>query len=131
MSSPGAPDPVRPAAPPVAAPATPPAGGAAAAGPAARAFVPGAASWKRKAAGFALLVLGVLGVVLPILQGTLFLALGLFVLRDQYPWAHRWMEKLRARFPGLMDRVEGAEARLVAWTRARGAWLTRVFRPPG
>ena len=80
-------------------------------------------SIKRKAAGFSLLFLGVLGTVLPILQGLLFLALGLFVLRDQYAWAHRGMEKLRHRWPRQMEGVEAMEARLIAWFGRQGERL--------
>ena len=72
-------------------------------------------SLKRKALGFSLLFLGVLGTVLPILQGFLFLALGLFVLRDQYAWAHSGMEKLRSRWPNQVAGVESLEGRVIGW----------------
>ena len=84
-------------------------------------------SWQRKLAGIALLVLGVAGLVLPILQGVLFLALGLFVLRDQYPWARRGMARLEARWPNQVARVEALEARLVDWTRKQGERLRRLL----
>jgi hypothetical protein len=84
-------------------------------------------SLPRKVTGFSLLVLGVLGTVLPILQGGLFIALGLFVLRDQYGWAHRAMEWARARWPGAMGKVEGMEARLVAWAARQGRRLRRLL----
>ena len=84
-------------------------------------------SLKRKVAGFSLLVLGVLGLVLPILQGVLFLALGLFVLRDQYGWARRGMEKLQARWPRQLDQVEALEARLIGWGRRQGDRLRRLL----
>ena len=80
-------------------------------------------SLKRKVAGFALLFLGAIGTVLPILQGFLFIALGLFVLRDQYAWAHRGMEWLRARWPRQVVGVEAMEARMIAWFRRQGARL--------
>jgi hypothetical protein len=83
-------------------------------------------SLKRKVAGFSLLFLGAIGTVLPILQGFLFIALGLFVLRDQYAWAHRGMDKLRRRWPRQVQGVEAMEARMVAWFRRAGERL----RPP-
>ncbi len=67
----------------------------------------------RKVAGISLLFLGVLGVILPILQGGIFLALGLFVLRHQYMWAHRGMGWIERRWPKLVARAEGLETRLV------------------
>lgn len=84
-------------------------------------------SWQRKLAGLALLVLGVLGLVLPILQGALFLALGLFVLRDQYPWARRGMAKLEARWPNQIARVEALEGRLIAWGQRQTERVRRLL----
>lgn len=72
-------------------------------------------SLARKLAGWTLLVLGLLGIVLPFLQGILFLALGLFVLRDQYPWARRSMAWLHHRWPRQVEGVEAMEARLALW----------------
>ena len=80
-------------------------------------------SLKRKAAGFSLLFLGATGTVLPILQGFLFIALGLFVLRDQYAWAHNGMEWLRRRWPQQVQGVEGMEARMIAWFRRQSERL--------
>lgn len=84
-------------------------------------------SWKRKALGFALLGCGVAGLVLPVLQGGLFIALGLFVLRDQYRWAHRGMERVRQRWPEATAKVEGLEARLIAWFRRQTTRLRRLL----
>ena len=81
----------------------------------------------RPLAGFGLLGLGLLGLVLPILQGLLFLALGLFVLRDQYDWAREGMAKLRARWPRQVDGVEAMEGRLVAWSRRQGERIRRLL----
>ncbi len=80
----------------------------------------------RKVAGWFLMVLGVIGLVLPFLQGFLFLALGLFVMRHQYLWAHRGMGWVQGRWPGMVGKVEAMEARLVfrtraGWGRLRGA----------
>ena len=77
-------------------------------------------SIKRKVAGFSLLFLGAIGTVLPILQGALFIALGLFVLRHQYAWAHRCMDWLRNRWPRQVDGVEALETRMIAWFRRQG-----------
>ncbi len=74
-------------------------------------------SLKRKVAGLSLLFLGAIGTVLPVLQGFLFIALGLFVLRDQYAWAHRGMDWLRRRWPRQVQGVEATEERMIAWFR--------------
>jgi hypothetical protein len=87
----------------------------------------GGPSLARKLAGFGLLGLGVLGLVLPILQGILFLALGLFILRDQYHWARDGMAKLRVRWPRQVEGVEAMEARLVAWSRRQAERVRRLL----
>jgi hypothetical protein len=74
-------------------------------------------SLKRKAAGWSLMGLGTLGLVLPFLQGFLFLALGLFVLRHQYFWAHRGMGWVESRWPNASLKAEQMEARFLARAR--------------
>jgi Putative transmembrane protein (PGPGW) len=74
-------------------------------------------SLKRKTAGWGLMGLGVIGLVLPFLQGFLFLALGLFVLRHQYLWAHRGTGWIASRWPGTVARAEAMEQRLMVRTR--------------
>jgi uncharacterized protein YqgC (DUF456 family) len=80
-------------------------------------------SVKRKAAGWSLLGLGVIGTVLPFLQGFLFLALGMFVLRHQYFWAHRGMGWIGSRWPTMVARVEDMELGLLLRARAGTARL--------
>jgi hypothetical protein len=74
-------------------------------------------SWPRKLTGYVMLFLGVLGLILPFLQGFLFLAAGTFVLRDQHVWAARLWAKIIARWPSLAERAEGMEAGALARTR--------------
>ena len=90
--------------------------------------MPGAPSLGRKVAGIGLLFIGVLGVILPILHGGIFLALGFFVLRDQYGWARRGMAWMRERWPGMTDRVEAMEAKLIAWMDRQVLRVRRAFR---
>lgn len=84
-------------------------------------------SVRRKAAGVSLLGLGVLGLVLPFLQGFLFLALGLFVLRHQYLWAHRGMGWIESRWPGAVQKAETLESRCIGWFDRQGARLKGMF----
>ena len=69
-------------------------------------------SLSRKVSGWSLLVLGVLGLVLPFLQGFLFLALGVFVLRDQHIWAARRWSWVQGRWPQHVAKIEEMEASL-------------------
>lgn len=85
-------------------------------------------SMKRKAAGIGLLGVGVIGLVLPFLQGFLFLALGMFVLRHQYMWAHRGIGWIAGRWPGMVAKSEEMEARLLARLSAATARLRGLVR---
>ena len=51
------------------------------------------------ASGWSLFLLGVAGLVLPVLPGVLLLIVGLSILSAEYAWAHRWLAALRRRFP--------------------------------
>lgn len=69
-------------------------------------------SLPRKVTGWSLLGLGVLGLVLPFLQGFLFLALGVFILRDQHIWAAQRWSWVQERWPQHVAKVEEMEAGL-------------------
>jgi len=81
----------------------------------------------RKALGWLFIVLGVLGLVLPFLQGFLFLALGVFVLRDQYVWAANRWAWVAGRWPGAVGRIEGMETSVAARTAALGGRVRRAL----
>ncbi len=91
-------------------------------------MTPGPASWRRRLAGFTLLGLGGLGLVLPFLQGFLFIALGIFVLRDQYRWARRGMAGLHRRWPRQVEGIEALEQRLIERSRRLAARLRLTKR---
>lgn len=84
-------------------------------------------SIRRKLAGWSLMVVGVAGLILPFLNGTLFLVFGMFVMRHQYAWAHRGMAWSTARWPWMMGKVEEMEAGMVHRLRAAGARLRRAI----
>ena len=69
------------------------------------------------AAGWSLVSLGVLGLLLPILPGLPFLLIGITVLSAEYVWARRLLQKLRDRFPALISRSDAAKARAGEWVR--------------
>jgi uncharacterized protein len=50
-------------------------------------------------AGWSFIVLGIAGLFLPVLQGILFLLIGLTILSANHHWARRWLIRLRERFP--------------------------------
>ena len=73
--------------------------------------------------GYGLLTLGVIGIIVPILHGTIFLVVGLLILSRHTAWAHRWLDWLKRRHPKL----EGLIARGETWVIGR---LGRLFGTP-
>jgi uncharacterized protein len=65
--------------------------------------------------GWAFILLGIAGLFLPVLQGILFLLIGLFILSSEYVWAHKLLHKLKQRFPRIAEQFENAKARAEAW----------------
>jgi uncharacterized membrane protein YbaN (DUF454 family) len=56
-------------------------------------------------AGWALLILGAVGLFLPILPGVLLIVVALSILSIEYKWARRWMSTLLHRFPATEKRI--------------------------
>jgi uncharacterized protein len=76
-----------------------------------------------QALGYFFLVLGVLGMFLPILQGFLFLAVGLIILARHAPWAERLLNYLRQKSPRLDRTIARAEIKTHQWRhRAEATW---------
>ncbi len=84
-------------------------------------------SFSRKMVGFGALALGPVGVILPVLPGLPFVALGVWVLRDQYVWAHRGVEMIRRRWPQAIPAIEEREQRALGWVSRKTAALRRLF----
>jgi uncharacterized membrane protein YbaN (DUF454 family) len=65
--------------------------------------------------GWGFILLGIAGLFLPILQGVLFIIIGLLILSSEYVWAHRLLNKLRTRFPKIAKHADDARQRASAW----------------
>ena len=65
--------------------------------------------------GCGFLLLGMVGLFLPILQGILFLLIGLVILSSEYVWAHSLLTKLRKRFPKISAHVHDASEKARSW----------------
>lgn len=76
------------------------------------------------ALGWAFILLGIVGLFLPVLQGILFLLIGLVILSSEYVWAHRLLLKLKQRFPAVARYSDAA-------TVKAKAWMQRFSRKPG
>ena len=66
--------------------------------------------------GWSFLVLGVIGLFLPVLQGVLFIIVGLLILSSEYVWAHKLLQKIRWRFPEFASRWDKAADKAHRWT---------------
>jgi uncharacterized membrane protein YbaN (DUF454 family) len=81
-----------------------------------------------QALGYGFLVLGVFGMFLPILQGFLFLLIGLIILARHAPWAERLLGNLRARSRRLDRAISAAEAKGHEWrVRTETTWLAWCY----
>ena len=74
--------------------------------------------------GWAFILLGIAGLFLPVLQGILFLLIGLIILSTEYVWAHHLLVKVRARFPRIADTADRAKEKAAHW-------LGRIYRREG
>ncbi len=71
-------------------------------------------------AGWGFLVLGIAGLFLPILQGVLFIIIGLAILSTEYVWAHHLLAKLRKHFPVISSKADEGLHRA-------NVWLHRIY----
>jgi hypothetical protein len=68
-------------------------------------------NWKRVAiiaTGWVFVALGIAGLFLPLLQGILFLLIGLVILSKEYSWAGKLLNRIRSRFPRMAKSLEKA-----------------------
>jgi len=72
------------------------------------------------AAGWGFIALGIAGLFLPILQGVLFLLIGLIILSTEYVWAHHLLNKLLNRFPKLHAMADKAKEKVSDLMRRTG-----------
>ena len=87
-----------------------------------------------KVAGWAFILLGIAGLFLPILQGILFLLIGLTLLSAEYVWAHRLLAHLHMRFPSLHLQIKKATDWAGGWRqrpKARGQEKKGELNSPG
>jgi uncharacterized membrane protein YbaN (DUF454 family) len=76
--------------------------------------------------GYGFLALGVLGLFLPILQGVLFITVGLLILSRHAAWAERLLTRLKARHPGFARTVVAAEELAQRWMDRIAVHLRRL-----
>ncbi len=65
--------------------------------------------------GWAFIVLGVIGLFLPILQGVLFILIGLGILSSRSEIIKRFLKHLEERYPQHHERVEAWREKIRGW----------------
>ncbi len=65
--------------------------------------------------GWTFILLGIVGLFLPVLQGILFLLIGLVILSSEYVWAHKLLKRAVHHFPSLEKHLDSARLRAEAW----------------
>ena len=70
-----------------------------------------------QAVGYFFLVLGVIGLVVPILQGILFISIGLIILAKTAPWAERLLQRFREKYPDAGRMIDKADTKVHEWGR--------------
>lgn len=74
----------------------------------------------RLSLGYGFLILGFLGGFIPILQGWIFIALGLILLKDHAVWARRLSIWLRRKYPKVRPAFKKAFQKIDEWLRKAG-----------
>jgi uncharacterized membrane protein YbaN (DUF454 family) len=72
---------------------------------------PGRPYW-RHIVGWPLLILGIVGLALPFLQGILFIVVALTLLAPEVPLFRRAIEALKKRFPAVFEKAAEMKASL-------------------
>jgi len=67
--------------------------------------------------GWGFILLGVVGLFLPFLQGVLFILIGIMILSTQYGWARLLLMKMRKRFPKIARTTDVARTKVQAWMK--------------
>ena len=78
--------------------------------------------------GWAFVLVGIVGLFLPVLQGVLFILIGLFILSSEYVWAHHLLQKVRERFPRVARQFDRAREKSAGWLHRISGGATRSRR---
>ncbi|MCR4441517.1 MAG: PGPGW domain-containing protein [Peptococcaceae bacterium] len=64
------------------------------------------------ALGWFFLLLGVVGLFLPVLQGILFIIIGLYFLSKKSRWAKNLLFRFKSRYPAVYERLKELKRKL-------------------
>lgn len=62
--------------------------------------------------GFVFVILGILGLILPFLQGILFIIIGVFLLSFLSPALRSWIDKNTIKYPTIHTKIKKVEEKI-------------------
>jgi uncharacterized membrane protein YbaN (DUF454 family) len=65
--------------------------------------------------GWLFIFLGIIGLFLPILQGILFIMIGLAILSSRSALVRRFLKHLEERYPNQYEKVKSWREKIMAW----------------
>ncbi len=85
----------------------------------------------RHVVGWFFIILGIAGLFLPILQGILFIFVGMIILARDIPFFHNLLVRLEKRYPMIFEKAKSLHEDFSNWWRRRTALFCRYLRGPG
>jgi len=78
--------------------------------------------------GWFFIALGIAGLFLPILQGVLFIFIGLYLLSKKVSWAKKLLHKFERRYPSIFRKIDGARNRADRYIIRMERYINRIRR---
>lgn len=79
------------------------------------------------ALGWFFIIFGIIGLFLPVLQGILFLLIGLVILSRASKTVRNWLEKLKNRYPKFGYYLDKAKETVRGWKKKIISFLLLLF----
>ena len=79
--------------------------------------------------GYGFIAFGIVGVILPVLHGTLFVIAGLVILSRHEPWAGAVLERLKGGHPRVRAVIDRGERLTQRWMRRLTVKVGRLVKP--
>ena len=84
----------------------------------------------RHVIGWFFIALGIVGLFLPILQGILFIIVGMIILARDVPLFHKALCRLEARYPVIFVKAKGFHVDISDWWKRKSMILKKCGKDP-